>query len=51
MVHRVETGSVTWDDEKKALGEAGRAELELPDEKQEVDRIIVRNWPDEPGKK
>jgi hypothetical protein len=51
MVHRIETGSVTWDDEKKALGEAGRAEVELPDEKQEVDRIIVRNSPDEPGKK
>jgi len=49
MVQRVETGSVTWDDEKQALGPEELGKLELPDEKKEVDRIIVRNLPDEPG--
>jgi hypothetical protein len=48
MVHRVETGSVTWDDEKTALGEAELAKLELPDAKRDADLIIARNLPDEP---
>ena len=47
MVHRVETGSVTWDDERSALGPRELAKLELPDEKEQIDRIIVRNMPDE----
>ena len=46
MVHRVETGPVTWDDEHDALSEEQRAELELPDARTEVGRIIVRNLPD-----
>ena len=48
MVHRVETGPVTWDDEHDALSEEQRAELELPDARTEVGRIIVRNLPDRP---
>ena len=44
---RVETGSVTWDDERSALGPRELAKLELPDEKEQIDRIIVRNMPDE----
>ena len=48
MTHRVETGSVTWDDEKQALGQAELAKLDLPDEKAEVERIIARNLSDEP---
>ena len=48
MVHRVETGPVTWEDEKKALGPAKLAELGLSDEERQVDLLIQRNLPDEP---
>ncbi len=51
ITHRVETGSVTWDDERNALGADEVARLELPDEKQEVDRIIFRNLPDDSPKR
>ena len=47
MVHRVETGSVTWDDEREALGQAELDRLGLPDGSRQADRIIVRNLPDE----
>ena len=47
IVHRIETGGVTWDDERRELGEAGLARLDLPGEDREVDRIIERNLPDE----
>lgn len=49
LVHRIETGSVTWDDEHEALGDEERARLDLPDAKREADQIIARNLPDEPG--
>jgi hypothetical protein len=48
ITHRVETGSVTWDDERLALGEPEVAKLDLPDEKKQVDQIIRRNLPDAP---
>jgi hypothetical protein len=48
IVDRVETGSVTWDDERRALGEEELKRLDLPDAKREIDGIIVRNLPDEP---
>jgi hypothetical protein len=51
MLHRIETGSVTWDDETRAVGEAELATLDLPDEKRQVDRLIVRNLPDEPKRR
>lgn len=47
MVHRVETGSVTWDDEREALGQVELDRLGLPDGSRQADRIIVRNLPDE----
>jgi hypothetical protein len=50
LVHRIEKGSVTWDDERKALTEDELAQLDLPDEAREIDRIIARNRPDEPRK-
>ena len=40
--------SVFEDDEHDALSEEQRAELELPDARTEVGRIIVRNLPDRP---
>lgn len=51
LVHRIETGSVTWDDERKALTPDQLAQLDLPDETREIDRIIARNRPDEPRKR
>jgi hypothetical protein len=50
MTHRLEIGSVTWDDEHAALAQDDRAALALPDRQQEVERIIERNRPDEPAK-
>jgi hypothetical protein len=47
ITHRVETGSVTWDDERRELGTAGLAKLELPDEQRQIDLLIERNRPDE----
>ena len=51
LVHRIETGSVTWDDERNALTPDQLAQLDLPDETRETDRIIARNCPDEPRKR
>jgi len=51
LVHRVETGSVSWDDEHKALSDEERSRLDLPDEKKKVDQIIERNSPDEPRRR
>jgi hypothetical protein len=48
ITHRVETGSVTWSDERNALGEEELAKLDLPDEKRRIDLVIARNRPDEP---
>jgi hypothetical protein len=48
MLHRIETGSVTWDDEREALGQDELDRLQLPDANKNVDRIIERNLPDEP---
>jgi len=49
MTQRIETGSVTWRDEQAALGPDERAGLALPDARQEVERIIARNLPDQPA--
>jgi hypothetical protein len=46
LTHRIETGSVTWDDERRALGEE---EVARPDGTEEVGRFIQRNLPDTPG--
>lgn len=43
LLHRVETGAVTWDDERRSLAEADRARLGEPEE---VERFIRRNLPD-----
>jgi hypothetical protein len=48
LLHRVETGSVTWDDERQELGPDELARLDLPDEEKKIDQIIVRNLPDDP---
>jgi len=50
LVERVETGPVTWEDDLRGLSEEERARLQLPDERQKIDRIIERNLPDEPRK-
>ena len=50
MVHRVETGGVTWDEEYRALTPEERAQLDLPDEDRKVDELRLRNLPDEPAK-
>jgi hypothetical protein len=34
----------------RGLSEEERAQLQLPDEREKIDRIIERNRPDEPGK-
>ena len=49
MMQRVETGGVTWNDERAALTPEGRAAL--PEARQEIDGIVRRNLPDErPGR-
>lgn len=47
LLERVETGAVDWSDEHGALGDEGLAQLDLPDASRDVDRLIVRNNPDE----
>lgn len=47
MLERVATGPVRWE-EREALGPAELAQLDLPDDKRQVDEIIARNLPDEP---
>jgi hypothetical protein len=51
MLQRIETGGVTWNDEREALGQDELARLQLPDASQEVDRIIERNLPDDPARR
>lgn len=51
MVHRVETGSVTWEDERQALGEEGLKKLGVPDAECELKLIELRNLPDDPKSK
>jgi hypothetical protein len=51
MLQRIETASVTWRDEHAALDPAELAALDLPDERERIDRIIARNRPDEGLKK
>jgi len=50
LTHRIETGSVTWDDERRALTDAELAQLDLPDAGREIDRMIARNCPGGPRK-
>ena len=50
LLERIETGSVDWSDEHKALGPEGLARLELPDAEREQQLIIQRNMPDDDGK-
>jgi len=51
MLERIATGSVTWDDEREAVGREELARLELPDCGQDVGPIIIRNLPDEPARR
>lgn len=44
-LERVETGSVGWSDEHRALGDAERAELDLPDDKAAIDALIQKHFP------
>ena len=48
MTQRIETGSVTWDDEHKTLGKAELEKLAPPDADREAGWLIRRNLPDEP---
>ncbi len=47
LLRRVETGGVDWDDERRALGADGLAALDLPSEERRIERIAIRNAPDE----
>jgi hypothetical protein len=49
LVHRVETGPVTWEDEHRALSAEDRNSLDLPDEKKKIQQIVLRNSPDDPA--
>ena len=51
LLERIETGSVDWSDEYAALGPDGVARLELPDDKAQVDALIVKHLPDEPARR
>ena len=51
MLHRIETGSVTWDEEREALGQEELDKLQLPDASQEVERIIECNLLDDPARR
>jgi hypothetical protein len=51
ITHRVETGSVTWDDERRALGAEELKRLELDDDGTTVAKLIRRNLADEPKRR
>ena len=48
LLARIETGSVDWGDEHRALGPEGLAPLNLPDEREQVDALIEKHAPDVP---
>jgi hypothetical protein len=48
LLERVETGSVDWGDEHRALDPAALARLDLPDERTQIDALIEKHAPDVP---
>lgn len=50
ILQRIETGSATWEDEQRALGEQELEGLGLPDTARQIDLIVTRNQPDAPPK-
>ena len=51
MLQRVETGPVTWEEERAALAKDAPHALQLPDASAKAERIIERNQPDDPPRR
>ena len=51
MLQRIETGPVTWEEERAALAKDAPHALQLPDASAKAERIIERNRPDDPAKR
>lgn len=48
LLERIETGSLSWDDEYRQLGEEELKRLHLPDEKKRMDALAIKHAPEPP---